>query len=171
MNSMRLLLGNRGKGGVPYHVEHLWEGGNWGDDYNDLHPPIEVDIPADATKVYLQATLSGHGMSDQHNCAEFCDHQHSFTVGNQTYVAEHPAMGDLEGCLKQIHLGTVPNQNGTWWYERSSWCPGKQVDPWVWEITDQVVPGQKATISYTTNINDPAFGGSIFLHTWITAWK
>ncbi len=166
-NTVRILLGNQGKGAVPFALEELWKGGSWNADYNANHPPVTIDVPADAKRVYLQALLSGHGMSDAHNCAEFCDHQHTFTVGGGSFVASHPAMGDQEGCLKQIGLGTVPNQNGTWWYERSSWCPGKQVDPWVFDITEHVTPGQIAQISYTTNYENPAFGGSINLATWV----
>ena len=132
---------------------------------------MTIDVPSDATRVHLSVTLTGHGMSSEHNCAEFCDHQHTFTVGGVEYVAEHPAMGDREGCLNQIGNGTVPNQHGTWWFERSSWCPGKQVDPWVFDITDQVTPGQTAELSYSTNWSEPAFGGSINLQTWVTYWK
>jgi hypothetical protein len=160
-------LGNTGKGTVPFALEELWHGGGGSETYDEDHPPITVDIPADATKVFLQVILSGHGMSSDHNCAEFCDHQHTFSVGGGAFTADHPNMGDQQGCLNQIDKGTVPNQNGTWWYERSSWCPGKQVDPWLWEITDFVTPGESATISYTTNYGDPAFGGSINLDSQI----
>ncbi len=166
-NTIRLLFGNTEKGSIPFGIEELWHGGSWSETYDEEHAPIVVNVPADATKVYIQVLLSGHGMSADHNCAEFCDHQHTFSVGGASFTADHPNMGDQQGCLKQIGLGTVPNQNGTWWYERSSWCPGKQVDPWVWEITDHVTPGQEATISYTTNYGDPAFGGSINLDSQI----
>ncbi len=169
--SARLLLANTGKGAAPFALEPLWTGGNWGETYNDEHGPMEIDVPADATRVHLSVTVTGHGMSEAHNCAEFCDHHHVFTVGGVEFVAEHPNMGDQEGCLEQIDQGAVPNQHGTWWFERSSWCPGKQVDPWIFDITDQVTPGETATITYTTNWGDPAFGGAINLQTWVTYWR
>ncbi len=167
----RLLFANTGKGAAPFAMEPLWTGGSWTETYNEEHPPMTIDVPADATRVHLSVTLTGHGMSADHNCAEFCDHQHTFTVGGVSYLASHPNMGAREGCLNQIDNGTVPNQHGTWWYERSSWCPGKQVDPWVFDITDQVTPGQTAEISYSTNWGEPAYAGSINLQTWVTYWR
>ena len=168
--SLRILLANTGKGGAPYQVDPLWEGGSWNADYDANHPPITIDVPADATKVHLQATLSGHGQGGDDNCAEFCNHVHTFTVDGVEHVADHPNMGDQQGCLKQIDQGTVPNQHGTWWFERSSWCPGKQVDPWVWDITDLVTPGESTTITYTTNYGE-FDDGNINLQSWVTYWR
>ena len=169
--TVRLLFANTGKGAEPYQLEPMWTGGSWTETYNEEHPPMTIDVPADATRVHLSVTLTGHGMSAAHNCAEFCDHQHTFTVGDETFLASHPDMGDQEGCLNQIDNGTVPNQHGTWWFERSSWCPGRQVDPWVFDLTDHVTPGATATISYSTNWGEPAYAGSINLQTWVTYWR
>ncbi len=168
--SVRILLANTGKGGAPFKIDLLWEGGNWSEDYDANHPPITIDVPADATKVHLQVTLSGHGQNEDDNCAEFCNHVHTFTINGVEHVADHPNMGDREGCLKQIDQGSVPNQHGTWWFERSSWCPGKQVDPWVWDITDLVTPGQPTTITYTTN-RGQLDDGNINLQSWVTYWR
>ena len=166
--SARLLFANTGKGTAPLAIERLWEGGSFDENYDANHPPIEVAVPADATKAELVVVLSGHGFGNDPNCAEFCDHQHTFTVGSASYTADHPNMGDQEGCLKQVDQGTVPNQSGTWWFERSSWCPGKQVDPWVFDITEQVTPGEPFTISYDTNYGEGVFGGNILLRSWVS---
>jgi hypothetical protein len=170
-NTVRILFSNRDKGARPFEATYLWSGGQHNANYAADHPPIEVDIPADATRVYLSMTLSGHGQGGDDNCAEFCDHQHTFSIGGNSVTADHPDMGDTEGCLKQIDRGTVPNQNGTWWFSRSSWCPGKQVDPWVWDISDWVTPGQTATIAYTTNYGPNIDDGWIDMHSWMTFWK
>ncbi|MBX2797526.1 MAG: hypothetical protein KTR31_07660 [Myxococcales bacterium] len=170
--TLRLLLANTGKPSVPYAITPMWEGGSFTADYDSLHPPIELDVPADAVSAHLVVVLSGHGFGNGPNCAEFCDHQHTFTVGGSSFVAEHPNMGDQQGCLNQIEQGTVPNQSGTWWFERSSWCPGKQVDPWVFDITDQVTAGQTSTVSYATNWGATTFyGGSILMRSWVTFGK
>ncbi len=167
----RLLFANTGKGAAPFAMEPAFSGGRWTETYDEEHPPIEIQVPADATRTHLVVTVTGHGQGGDFNCAEFCRHDHFFQVGGVEYVAEHPTIGDREGCLNQIHDGTVPNQHGTWWFDRTSWCPGKQVDPWVFDITDQVTPGGPATISYTTNWGEPAVGGSINLQSWVTYWK
>ncbi len=169
--SVRFLFANTGKGATPYAMQPMFEGGGWNADYDDARGPMTFDVPADATRVHLSVTVTGHGQGGEFNCAEFCNHTHTFTVGGEAYVAEHPDMGDQKGCLNQIDQGTVPNQFGTWWFERSSWCPGKQVDPWVFDITDQVTPGQTATMEYDTNYGEPFVGGNINLQTWITYWK
>jgi len=169
--TVRLLFGNTGKGAAPFAMEPLWEGGGWSETYDDDHGPMTISVPADATRVHLSVTLTGHGQTSEFNCAEFCDHQHTFSVGGESWTAEHPEMGNQHGCLNQIDQGTVPNQYGTWWFERSSWCPGKQVDPWVFDITDHVTPGEAATIEYDTNWGEPAVAGNINLQTWVTYWK
>ena len=166
--SLRLLLGNTGKDTTPFAIEPLWEGGTFDETYNERHPPISFDVPADATKAELVVVVSGHGFGNTPNCSEFCDHQHSFTVGGGSYLVDHPDIGNTEGCLQQIDQGTVPNQSGTWWFQRSSWCPGKQVDPWVFDITDQVQPGQTATMSYTTNYGTLVYGGGIVMRSWVS---
>ena len=167
----RLLFANTGKGAAPFRIDPLWEGGSWNEDYDANHPPMTIDVPADAARTHLVVTVTGHGMSQVHNCAEFCNHEHTFTVGGQSFVAGHPEIGDIHGCRDQIDQGTVPNQHGTWWFARTSWCPGKQVDPWVFDITELVTPGQTAELTYTTNWGDPAHGGSINLQTWVTYWR
>ena len=164
----RLLLGDRHDEPVPNQVIPLWEGGSFNESYDANHPPIEVDIPADATRVQLVVVVTGHGFGNTPNCAEFCDHQHTFSVGSGSFLVEHPNMGNQEGCLEQIGQGTVPNQSGTWWFERSSWCPGKQVDPWVFDITDQVQPGQTASLSYSTNYGSEFYGGSVLMRSWLS---
>ena len=63
-------------------------------------------------------------------------------------MKEHPLAGVVDGCIQQIEQGTVPNQFGTWPFGRGGWCPGKQVDPWVVDITDAVVPGETTTVTY-----------------------
>lgn len=166
--SARLLLANRGQATKPFAITPLWEGGSFDETYDESHPPMTIDVPADATGADLVVVLSGHGFGNGPNCAEFCDHQHTFTIGGQSWTADHPNMGDQEGCLEQIDQGTVPNQSGTWWFERSSWCPGKQVDPWVFDISDRIVPGQPLEIDYDTNQGEGVFGGSILMRSWVS---
>ncbi|MEL6342767.1 MAG: peptide-N-glycosidase F-related protein [Myxococcota bacterium] len=168
--TLRLLFGNEGKEKIPLGIEPLWRGGSFNENYEANHPPIQVDVPADAKTVELVVIVTGHGFGSGDNCAEFCNHEHDFAIGAETFSATHPDIGDQLGCLNQIGQGTVPNQYGTWWFNRSSWCPGKEVDPWVWDVTSQVTPGQTATIEYTTNYGQVT-GGSIVLSSYLVFWK
>ena len=148
-NTLTLHLSNSDKAGTPSEIYPLFKGGSFNQDYNSRYEPIEVDIASDAKRVELFAVISGHGWgAEVDNCAEFCNHTHHFEVNGVEYTKEHTFVGNDKGCIDQIENGTVPNQFGTWPYGRGGWCPGKQVDPWIVDVTEAVTPGEAATISY-----------------------
>ena len=147
--TLNFHLSNSGKGGTPQQIIPLFQGGGFNENYNSQYEPMEIEIPADAARVELYAVISGHGWgSEVENCAEFCNHTHHFTINGSEYVFDHPEAGMANGCIDQINVGTTPNQFGTWPYGRGGWCPGKQVDPWIIDVTGDVTPGQTATIAY-----------------------
>ena len=183
LTDLTLRLSDQGKGGVPVEAHPLWTGGGFNLSYNQSKLPIVVAIPADAQRVELFALLSGHGWgADRENCAEFCNHQHHVTVGGETFVRDHPVAGSSEGCIEQLEDGTTPNQGGTWRTGRGGWCPGKDVTPWIVDVTNHVTPGQTATISYEALFDgapyDPVasgsgqgFGAQIELRSWLVISK
>ena len=93
---------------------------------------------------------------DTSNCAEFCAHSHHFTLGETTFDQEFPIVGDQSGCAKTVPEGTVPNQGGTWWFGRAGWCPGREVIPYIQDVTSLVTPGADATLTYQAKINGRA---------------
>ncbi len=165
--------------GQPTRAEeliHLFSGcdltGTCNDNYTE---PVEVEIPADAAKVTLATVITGHGMSDPGNCAEFCDMDHIFTVDGddgRAVVVDFPVAGDTYGCMEAVGTeGTVPNQYGTWWYGRGGWCPGKDVPVEEHDITDQVTPGGTASIAYRVERNGADYQAtSSWAHTVVNAW-
>ncbi len=184
LNALDIRLSNSGKGGHPSSAVPLWNG-EWNFDktYNSNFMPQTVPIPADATRVQLFAFISGHGFgTDTENCAEFCDHEHRFTVGGVEYVKDFPDAGSEDGCLQEIDVGTVPNQYGTWPFGRGGWCPGLEVAPYVVDVTSNVTPGMDATLSYRgtfmgadfvpkpVNGNNGGFGALIRLQSWLVFW-
>jgi hypothetical protein len=48
-------------------------------------------------KVQLYAIITGHG-GGTHNCAEFCNTQHEFTVNGAVYLKEDPGASTDAGC-------------------------------------------------------------------------
>ena len=72
---------------------------------------------------------------------------HHFFVNGTENVRSFTIAGTNTGCMDQTGEGTVPNQYGTWWYGRSGWCPGKEVQMVMIDITDQVTGGEN-TIEY-----------------------
>lgn len=145
-----LRLSNQGKGARPVAMEYLWSGGSWDSNYNVGREPIAFTPPAGATAVGVWTIISGHGFgSDRENCAEFCNHQHEFTVNDTlTVMQEFTMAGTAYGCADQVGSGTVSGQYGTWVLGRGGWCPGRQVDPWSADLSSAVDFGGENTIAY-----------------------
>jgi Peptide-N-glycosidase F, C terminal len=173
LTQMDFRFSNQGRGQRPVEATYLFAGGNFNSAYNDNYIPVDVPIPANASKVELWAIITGHG-GDSFNCAEFCDHQHAFTVGGQTHTKTHDTVGDNHGCIGEIANGMVPNQGGTWWFGRGGWCPGQQVEPWVVDVTADVTPGQTATVSYQGLFNGnlpPDNAGNIIMNSYLVVYE
>ena len=95
--------------GAPSELIPLWNGGAFDAHYNDGHLPMDVPVPADARRVQLYAVVSGHGFGvEKANCAEFCDHEHHFSVGDTTYTLSHPDAGTSDGCMNHVQDGVTP---------------------------------------------------------------
>ncbi|MCC6523186.1 MAG: hypothetical protein IT373_11035 [Polyangiaceae bacterium] len=170
---LALRFSNRGKGYRPAEATFLWSGGDFGPGYDALHPSKDVAIPADAKRVELWALVTGHGGATQ-NCAEFCAHQHDFTVNGTTYTKSHPDVSQNDGCMPEMDRGMVPNQAGTWWFGRGGWCPGQQVEPFVADVTADVTPGASAHLTYTATLNGqipPNGAGNIFLASYLVVYR
>ncbi len=170
----RFRFTNRGKAGRPAEIVHLYGGGGFNADYNELRPEQEVDIPADVARVELVAITTGHGMSDDGNCAEFCDHSHHFTVNGSEWVQDLDDPGLSSGCADKVSDGVVPNQAGTWWFGRGGWCPGQRVDPFTVDVTEVVSPGSPATVLYQAmrEGREPSDGsGNIVHNSWLVYYR
>jgi hypothetical protein len=167
---LSLRLSNAGRATVPSEATPLFSGGDFGPAYNDGRLPRTVPIPADAKRVTLAITVTGHGGAQPGNCAEFCSPDHHFSVNGNDHVVQFTEPGDPEGCMRQTAQGTVPNQYGTWWYGRDGWCPGREVPMQVIDVTDDVTPGQDATFEYRGFYQGapyPSGGASIVLASWL----
>ncbi len=127
--------------------------GNWEEIWTPAHLPQTVSVPADVAQVELMAVITGHGGAGD-GCAEFCDHQHTFTFDDgSAELRDHPMVGDLYGCAAQVADGTIPNQAGTWIYGRGGWCPGLEVDPWRVDVSDRLLDGDPHEIGYFAEVD------------------
>jgi len=169
---LSLRFSDQGKETRPEQTVYLFSGGTINSTYNDAREPVEVEIPADASKVELATVISQHG-ADGNNCGEFCDLCHHFTIdGDEAdeIVRCFPEATAPTDCMDRVSEGTVPNQYGTWWYGRAGWCPGKEVPTVTHDITDQVTPGQTASITYKglDPRGDPYDGSAtILMRSWL----
>ncbi|MBW2277712.1 MAG: fibro-slime domain-containing protein [Deltaproteobacteria bacterium] len=135
--------------------------------YNEEFRPTTFTPPAGTTRVVFNGIISGHGMSDSANCAEFCTHQHQLDVNGFAFETEYEMEtgdGASFGCARRVSEGVTPNQGGTWVYDRAAWCPGWPVDPWVVDITDAVDLEGENTVLWSSSYQDgypPGNGGVI----------
>ena len=146
--TLRLRLYNQAKGSRPQEIHPLFTGGGFGSTYND-RDPVDVSIPADATKVEVVAII---------------------TVNSQEHAYELTEPGIEDGCAQMVPQGTVPNQAGTWWFGRGGWCPGMEVHPWTVDVTADAAPGPTASIAYraTQGGDEPTDGlGTIEMRSWL----
>jgi len=172
--TMNVRLSNQDKGMRPVQAIPLYTGGGFNADYNSDRPPMDVDLPSSAAKVELWAIITGHGAETSLQCAEFCNHAHRFTVGGTQYLEEHPEANDRQACENDVANGTVPNQGGTWWFGRGGWCPGKQVDPWIQDVTEDVTLGGSTQVAYEAVVdgNPPSTNlGNIRLSSWLVVYE
>ncbi len=102
--------------------------------------PVEVAIPADASRVEARMITTGHSFGNTDNCAEFCIlRQDLYVNGERSSVV--PWRTDCE-------YNPVLGQQGTWTYDRNGWCPGAITVGQTIDITDLVTAGQTNTIDF-----------------------
>jgi len=111
------------------------------------------------------------------NSGEACSHLGHCTEYENVKEHTDPDTTNV-GCANRVPEGVVPNQYGTWQLSRAGWCPGFDVEPWVVDITDQVVPGTDATVYYrgmfrgeeyvpVYSDSGSGFGANINMKSWL----
>jgi hypothetical protein len=113
----------------------------------DAFAPFSVTPPEGTQKVELFARISGHGAVTPSQCAEFCTFEHAFNVNGAEH--QHTYLMELgNACEARVDEGVTPNQGGTWWYDRSSWCPGWVTEEWREDLTASFDLGSANTVEH-----------------------
>ncbi len=102
--------------------------------------PMDVEIPADATRVEARLITTGHSFGNTDNCAEFCVLRQDLYVNDERRSVV-PWRTDCEH-------NAVRGQQGTWTFDRNGWCPGAITIGQTIDITDLVEPGAANTIDF-----------------------
>jgi hypothetical protein len=100
-------------------------------------PPQTIQLPAGATSFGVRSIITGHGQGNLDNCGEFCQKNHTWTVGSSPNTQ----------AMWRTDCGNFPSA-GTYQYSRAGWCPGADVTPWDIDVTSQVGSSGSTTISY-----------------------
>jgi len=125
---------------IPSKMYPLFTGGTFDANYNSKYVPMYFLVPENVVKVVLVSVITGHG-SDENQCGEFCPTSHVFYVNDKVYNNTFEEAGTQLGCAETVLGGSIPNEHGTWLYGRGGWCDGRQVDPLVIDVTDDVRHG------------------------------
>jgi hypothetical protein len=85
-------------------------------------------------EAYLREMTTGHGWGDLNtgNAAEFRESTHSFKIDGNTEFTQH-----LWNTCNPNPVDCQP-QNGTWYYNRSGWCPGSIPTLWRFDLTPRI---------------------------------
>lgn len=171
---MRFRLRNTGQVGVSSEVIPAFVGNQgFNDEYNDW-APMSFTPPTNAKKVEFVALISGHGQ-EEGNCAEWCEHQHEFTLNqSKVIVREFPGQVEDFRCAEAVDQGVVPGQGGNWTPGRAGWCPGLPVQPWIVDITNEVTLGAPNTLEYIGKFEgEPVTGshGRILLSSYVVIYE
>ncbi len=122
--------------------------------YNGRHAPVKLSPPQGWKKAEVHGLITGHGWGqEQDNCAIFCNHTHRVQVGGKSWTRAHPQAGSVTGCSDQVGKGVVPNQTNAWRNGRSGWCPGRDVTPWVADITEGVLASKDLMLTYEASLD------------------
>ncbi len=185
MIDFTIRLSNRKVGVKPVKMVELFSpGGGFNQNYNNPYKPMTINIPASTKKIELYAIITGHGFgTDTENCAEFCNHEHHFTVNGSEHVKNQPVAGQFWGCADQIEQGALPNQFGTWTLGRGGWCPGMDVKPYRVDVTKDAKIGADNIIGYqglfkgktfvpvAQDGKNGGFGANINLRSWLVFYE
>jgi hypothetical protein len=159
ISTISFRLRNSGQALKPFAMQPLWgKKGQFKSSalYEAAHPDVVFTAPPGTKKVELDVMLSGHGGSadTRQQCAEFCDHQHEFSLnGGPAHTKSHPEAHDQRGCQKTVGDGTIPNQYGTWIYGRGGWCPGSRVPRWTADLTSDAQMDGANTLNYKIQVD------------------
>lgn len=118
-----------------YQVVKLWQGshayGNTNNPIENFLVPRTVVVDGNMRQAVLRVIQTGHGFGGSDGCAEFCQKKHFVKVNGQTLYTT---------TIWRDKCGENPvyPQGGTWVYNRSNWCPGEDVHPYNYDITEEL---------------------------------
>ena len=115
----------------------LFAGSRFDEAYSERLPHYRFTPPPGTTRVTMKTHATGHGGGGNGTCAEFCTLGQHVHINGQTFDHDWVQMSSWD-CAARVDQGVTPNQWGTWYFDRSNWCPGWTAEVWEIDITDVV---------------------------------
>lgn len=103
--------------------------------------PKSITFNENEKNARLKVIQTGHGFgATADNCSEFCKKKSYVKVDNsQKYQTE---------IWRECSTNPIYPQGGTWVFDRSNWCPGSEVAPFDYELTDFITSNSSHVIDY-----------------------
>ncbi len=118
---------------------------------SNYFPPWRIALDSTADVTTLRLITTGHG-EDDNDADEFTPHTNSIWVNG---------MHAYDQFLWRTDCGQNPvwPQAGTWYYQRSGWCPGDAVNYWDYDLTPFGTKGDSITVQYKVDPYTSPNGG------------
>lgn len=125
-------------------MNELWFGIYDFGDYANRQPVPRIDylFPLGTEKANLKLITTGHNWSSGTNGAYNTDNAAEFYEANNSVYLNYSKKYDqhLWRTCSPNPAGCQP-QNGTWYHNRSGWCPGSLALVWDYDLSDYVADG------------------------------
>ncbi len=130
-------------------IQKLWGGsydyGHGATPINTALDNVSLTAPAGTVSAESKFLITGHGGDASANAAEFYPNTYTMELNNNPLVTQSIWR---DNC----GFNNYYPQNGTWVYDRASWCPGDLVHPYT-----HVLTGITANSNYTLKVAFPAY--------------
>lgn len=130
-------------------IHKVWSGsydyGHGSTPINTALGNVSLTAPAGTVSAESKFLITGHGGDGSANAAEFYPNSYTMNLNNNPLVTQSIWR---DNC----GFNNYYPQNGTWVYDRASWCPGDLVYPY-----SHVLTGITANSNYTINATFPAY--------------
>ncbi len=144
-----------------------WTGMGLQSVYDELTPTYRIVPPQGTTRVEFRNLATTHGGGGSGGCGEFCTTEQNIVVNGQTFEHVWEQL-DTWDCAARVDEGVTPNQWGTWYYDRASWCPGFTGELWISDLTDAFdLSGDNELTLTATQSGDYPYTGTLQANPWL----
>jgi hypothetical protein len=145
------------------NVKRLWNyyGITYDKYFENYIAPYNYTFSSNEKTAMMRVTQTGHGFGGTaDNCAEFC---------RKLGMAKVDGVKQYEQYVwRECGTNPIYPQGGTWIFDRSNWCPGAEVAPFDFELTQYLKQGTAQTIDYDMEYYDLKWsGGSNTKPNWV----
>jgi len=127
----------------PIKMTKLWDynGVRYDNNIETKLTPYDYTFSTEEKNAIVRVTQTGHGFgATADNCAEFCD--------KESYISVNGTRRFTRNIWRECGDNPIYPQGGTWIYDRSNWCPGAEVTPFDYDISQYLTPNSTNTIDY-----------------------